>query len=46
MLALENEVFHFREEPYCQISVNILPFSVLVTNLAMFSSLEEERGNL
>lgn len=46
MLALENEIFHFRGELYCQISINILSFSVLVTNLAIFSSLEEEHGKL
>lgn len=46
MLALENEIFHFRGELYRQISINILSFSVLVTNLAIFSSLEEEHGKL
>lgn len=35
-LALENEVFHFREL-YCQISINVLPFSMLMRNLAIFS---------
>lgn len=46
MLTLENEVIHFKRESCFQITVNIFPLLVFIKNLAIFSSLEEEHGNL